>query len=344
MLGCGIRKCAEKLACHRRAAASFGRRRVASLTRRLRDARKTEVEDAWHTFAIHKHVAWLQVAMNHAASMRVRDRFRDVAKEFNQLTRRLLVAPHKLIEPRALNEFHCEPRFTRSRQPRLIERDDARMPKMRNNFDLALEAKTLLFSSKTPTKQHLHCTRATRRDLLRLVDRALSTAMKFGSKSIASDRTVKLVCRLRLRIATIRLRSRRSRCRDRRNLLKKRSMEKRVVSIKLIDGARAEFARHEMQLKLWIDLDLALAFRQRREFKQIKRKSATTSRIDSTSRHVTAARTYLVIANRFVTLVHASSLALGRPPAPQSPGDSSNSASSRSTISRSFAAMRLFAR
>ena len=242
----GVRKCAEEFACHRCAAACLGRRRLASLTRRFRDARETEVENARHTFAIHKHVAWLEITMNHTASMRVRHRFRDLAKEFNQLTRRLFVTPHKLIEPRTLDEFHRKPRLTRSRQPRLIEGDDARMPKMSHNLNLALEAKTLLFAGKTPTKQHLHRTRATRRDLLRLIDRALSAAMKFGSKSIASDWPIRIPRRVRIRVATIRLRSRGSRCCDRRNLLKKRPMEKRVVSIKLIDGTRAELARHEM--------------------------------------------------------------------------------------------------
>jgi hypothetical protein len=120
------------------------------------------------------------------------------------------------------------------------------MPKMSHNLNLALEAKTLLFAGKTATEQHLHRTRATRRDLLRLKDRALSAAMKFWSESIASDWPIEVFRVLPARVAMIRI----SICGpcgcDRRNLLKKRPMEKRVVSIKLIDGARAEFARHEM--------------------------------------------------------------------------------------------------
>ena len=230
------------------------------------------------------------------------------------------VCPHEVVKACTLHEFHGEPWLTLARQPTLIERHDTGVTHARDNLNLALETHALSLARKAPAEQHLYRTRTSRRELLRGVHRTLPTAMEFSPKPIAADRT-RLCIWNRARVGFRR--------RDQHAL---EFTKKCVVAVEAIDRRLTTCAFFEMRQDTRVDWHLWIVSRKRREFECIQRKS-------------TAACGGLESAGFRALVFHAPSPAEGRCPlASHSPGASSYSLSMRCTISRSFAAMRLFAR
>ena len=152
----GVSECAEELADDRRATVDI--RRVRTISK----ARKTEIEHARNAIRIYQDVSWLEIAMNHASTMRVGDAVCDRTKERGDITHARHARFHIRIEPFTLDQLHRKPRFAIARETTFVERDDARMTHARDDFDFAFEAHALTITRELSAEQHLHCARSMR--------------------------------------------------------------------------------------------------------------------------------------------------------------------------------------
>ena len=150
--------------------------------------------------------------------------------------------------------------------------------------------------------------------------------MQFFAESVSADRIqIALLTRIK-KFGSQRVR----RCNS------AKFVQQRVVRIKRIDRRKAARAIHHMRAELIINRHLVVVTRERCEFKQVAVKLSTAHNLAEALRFISAVTW---------TSAHADNPALGRLSSlSHSPGSSSYSRSRRSTISRSLAAMRLFAR
>ena len=105
LLGRSVGKRAEELACDRRVVRGAARFAL------FRAARESEIENARDTILVHENVARLEVAMNHAATMRIRDGIGDLMKERDHRAGGQRVVRDESVEPLTLDILHGKPRL-----------------------------------------------------------------------------------------------------------------------------------------------------------------------------------------------------------------------------------------